>query len=182
MSLAQPVDSLRVFERLCSTVMDTPSLGARVLAALVPTSYPDLNALHRASGIAYSTLHAWKKGTANPRWEQIERLAELVGRDAFDLVGAGAAASAANLSTLRHHPDFAPAVERALRRFPAMPPSAYELAGDMAAAQWPEHLDEHVLYRLAEFWFAHASDRRLIEAETAAARREMEVEDSARRR
>lgn len=137
MSLAQPVDSIRVFERLCSTVMDTPSLGARVLAALVPASYPDLNALHRASGIAYSTLHAWKKGTANPRWEQIERLAELVGRDAFDLVGAGAAASAANLSTLRHHPDFAPAVERALRRFPAMPPSAYELAGDMAAAWAP---------------------------------------------
>ena len=66
------------------------SLGARVLAALVPASYPDLNALHRASGIAYSTLHAWKKGTANPRWEQIERLAELVGRDPFDLVGAAA--------------------------------------------------------------------------------------------
>lgn len=68
--------------------MDSPSLGARVLAALVPANYPDLNALHRASGIAYSTLHAWKKGTANPRWEQIERLAELVGRDPFDLVGA----------------------------------------------------------------------------------------------
>ena len=89
MNLAEPVDSLGVFERLCSTAMDSTSLGARVLAALVPANYPDLNALHRASGIAYSTLHAWKKGTANPRWEQIERLAELVGRDPFDLVGAG---------------------------------------------------------------------------------------------
>lgn len=55
-------------------------LDARVLAALVPANYPDLNALHRASGIA------------NPRWEQIERLAELVGRDPFDLVGAAAPA------------------------------------------------------------------------------------------
>lgn len=41
MNLAEPVDSLGVFERLCSTVMDSPSLGARVLAALIPASYPD---------------------------------------------------------------------------------------------------------------------------------------------
>lgn len=80
MNLAEPVDSLGVFERLCSTAMDTASLGARVLAALVPASYPDLNALHRASGIAYSTLHAWKKGTANPRWEQIEPARNVLAR------------------------------------------------------------------------------------------------------
>jgi hypothetical protein len=179
MNLAQAVDSPGVFERLCSTAMDSPSLGARVLAALIPAHYPDLNALHRASGMAYSTLHAWKRGASNPRWEQVEKLAALVGRDPFDIVAPSESAS--SLSTLRHHPDFAAACGRAQRRYSSMPAVAYELAGDMAAAQWPEHLDEHAIYRLAEFWFSNATDRRLIEAETSAARREMEAEDSRKR-
>lgn len=179
MRLGPVVDSPRYFEGLCSPGMDPNELGPVVLAHLIPRHFPDMNALHRASGIAYSTIHAWKKKTTIPRWDQIVRLADLTGMDPTALVSSGASQS---LSALRNHPDFDAARSAAMRRFPAMPTVAYELAGDMSAAQWPEHLDEHVLYRLAEFWFAHASDHRLIEAETEAVRREMAEEDAKRRR
>lgn len=175
MDLAQVVDSSNVFERLCSFAMNPDSLGARVLTALVPAHYPDLNALHRASGIAYSTLQKWKHGGNEPRWDQVKKLAELIGVAPFVLILGAPAAS--NALTLRHHPNWPEAHRKARARSSALPDAAYELAGDTAAAQWPEQIDEFVVQRLAEFWFHAASDRKLIDAETAAVRAEMKTAD-----
>lgn len=174
MHLAQHVDSNSDFARLCSPAMDASSLGARVLDALIPGHYPDLNALHRASGIAYSTLQKWKHGGNEPRWEQVQKLAELVGVSPFALILG--ASKPGNAMTLRHHPGWATALADATAR-PGLPAAAYELAGDTAAAQWPEQIDAFFVRRLAEFWHLTATDRKLIDAETAAVRAEMRAED-----
>lgn len=45
--------------------------GRQFLAALVPTYFETMTALHRQTGVAYSTIHDWSKGRADPRWESI---------------------------------------------------------------------------------------------------------------
>lgn len=163
--------------------MDENSLATRVLRALIPAHFPDLNAMHRASGIAYSTLQAWRRQRDGeddgnePRWDQVQKLAKLVGVQPFELVLG--ASTPSNAVTLRHHPDWQAAYEAARARPGRLPEAAFQLAGDTAAAQWPERIDRDTVLRLAEFWFHAATDRELVEAETATVRAEMRAEDDA---
>jgi len=49
-----------------------PTIGQRLIAALVPRHFKTLSALHMAAqGPAYSTLNNWKNGTAIPDWSSI---------------------------------------------------------------------------------------------------------------
>lgn len=170
--LAQAGDSVPVFPLVEPGAMNSPSLAARLLQNLVPSRFKDLNAVHLRTGIAYSTVHSWSKDKAQPRWEQVERIAEVVGVDPFALLEDPATRGAV---LLRHHPDWPAARANAEARFPGkLPPSAYELAGDTAARRWPEKLDEVGVFDLASFWYRNASDERLASAETAVARAEMD--------
>lgn len=168
--LAQTGDSIAVFAIVEPGAM-APSLAARLLANCIPVRFKDLNALRMKTGIAYSTVHKWKKDEAQPRWEQVSRIAEVLDVDPFTLLDDPAARGT---MLLRHHPDWSSARARAEARYPGkLPPSAYELAGDTAARTWPARLDEASVFDLASFWYRNASDDRLSGAETAAARAEM---------
>ena len=174
-SLAITLDDPRYIKGLRFVDMDTPdTLGRRLLAAVIPAHYKDLHALHLASGIAYSTVHKWKTGEANPRWEQVENVARLVGQNPFRML----APSDIGERRLRvaDHPQWPAAKAKAVARFKErVPPAFYEIAGETAAASVPEHIDEHFAFELASFWFKHASDDELSRADTEAAQRELDA-------
>jgi len=169
--LAQTGDSITVFG-IVETGAMPPSLASRLLSNVIaPARFETLQALHMRTGIAYSTIHQWSKDKSQPRWEQVQRIAEVLGVDPFALLDDPATRGT---MPLRHHPDWSSARARAEARFPGkLPPSAYELAGDTAARTWPAHLDEVSVFDLASFWYRNASDERLSGAETAIARAEM---------
>jgi hypothetical protein len=161
-----------------STSTASPTLGQRLIAALIPRHFKGLTALHLAAqGPAYSTLNNWRNGTAVPDWPSVEAMARLVGRDPLELL----ASPSGDVTALRHHPDFAGALARALSRFPnRLPRTAYEVAGDTSAAQWPEHVDELFVFNLAQFWWTNASDLEVMRAEESEARAEMAAIDAKR--
>lgn len=156
----------------------SPTLGQRLIAALIPRHFKGLTALHLAAqGPAYSTLNNWKNGTAVPDWPSVEAMARLVGRDPLDLL----ALQRSDATALRHHPDYPAALTKALARFPnRLPRTAYEVAGDTSAAQWPEHVDEFFVFSLAQFWWTNASDLDVMKAEESEVRAEMAAVDAKR--
>lgn len=189
--LARTSDDARGFALLRSSAMaknsapkpagapsKTPTIGQRLIAALVPRHFKTLSALHMAAqGPAYSTLNNWKNGTAIPDWPSIEAMARLVGRDPLELLGQ----TSRDLTALRNHPDFVKARELARTRFPnRIPESAYLRAGETHAAQWPEHIDEVFLFNLAQFWWSNATDSEVSRAEMDEVRAEMEAIDAKR--
>lgn len=188
--LAQTSDDAFGFARLRSSGMakrsakapdthDGPTIGQRLIAALIPRYFKGLTALHLAAqGPAYSTLNNWRRGTAVPDWPSVEAMARLVGRDPLDLLGG----ESNDGSALRRHPDFPGALTRARQRFPnRVPDAAYERAGDTRAAQWPTHIDELFVFNLAQFWWTNASDLDVMNAEESEVRAEMDAIDRARR-
>ena len=157
-ALALTLDESCYINGLGFVPMDKPdTLGRRLIAAVVPRHFKDLNALHLATKIAYSTVHKWKTGESNPRWEQVETVAALVGINPFRLI------SAAEVPERRlrvgDHPQWSGAVVRAQQRFPN---------------RVPERFDENFAFELAQFWFKHATDHDLKRADTAAAARELD--------
>ena len=185
--LAQSADYVRLCVGLGSSPMATkpkldaphasPTLGQQVIAALIPGHFRTMTALQNASGLAYSTLSNWKNGTKIPDMDSVVRLARLAGVDPLDLLGK----RRADATALRHHPDFANALTKALARFPnRLPRTAYEVAGDTSAAQWPEHVDELFVFNLAQFWWTNASDLDVMKAEEAEVRAEMAAVDAKR--
>lgn len=174
--VAQALDDPRYIAGLRFIPMDaiSPSLGQRLVAAVIPAYFKDLNALHMASQIAYSTVHNWKSGKSNPRWEQVLAISELVHVNPFRLLSGTENASVR--PRIGDHPEWRGAVVAAQSRFPGrVPDHFYEIAGETAAAVIPEHLDEHFAFELASFWFKHANDQELTHADTAAARRELDA-------
>lgn len=154
-----------------------PTLGQQLVRALVPRYFPTLTAVQIASGLAYSTLMNWKKGTKLPDWESVELMAKLAGVDPLELLGKRSNEATA----LRHHRDFVKAREAAQRRFPnRIPDGAYERAAATCAAQWPEHIDEVFLFNLAQFWWNNAPDSEVMQTEEDDMRREMEAIDAKR--
>lgn len=148
------------------------SLGKRLFAAVVPRYFKDAQELHRRTTIAYPTVHKWKKGTANPKWEQVEKVAEVVRRDPFDLIADPAGARTA----LANHPEFPAALAGAKTKYKGkLPEGAYLLAASTHSAQWPDHLDAYDVYSLAEFWNRMGTDHELITAETETARAEAQA-------
>lgn len=173
-AVALTLDDPRYINGLRFAEMDSPdTLGRRLLAAVIPSRFKDLNALHLATGIAYSTVHKWKTGDANPRWEQVETVARLVGENPFRMLSPGDKAS--SRERVADHPEWEGAKAAALDRFPGRVPAPfYEIAGETSGASIPEHIDEHFAFELASFWFKHASDDEVSRADTAAAARELE--------
>lgn len=156
-----------------------PTLGQRLIRALVPGHFPTMVALQNKSGLAYSTLSNWKNGSKAPDWESVELMAKLAGVDPLDLLGN----RAAEVSSLRHHPDYEAAVAVAKARYRGrIPDGAYERAAATHAAQWPEHLDAAFVYNLASFWWLNASDLDVSRVEEAEVRAEMDAIDAKRRR
>lgn len=154
-----------------------PTLGQQIIRALVPRYFPTLTAVQMASGLAYSTLMNWKKGTKLPDWESVELMARLAGVDPLELLGKRNNEATA----LRRHRDFVKAREAAQRRFPSrIPDGAYERAAETCAAQWPEHIDEVFLFNLAQFWWNNAPDSEVMQTEEDDMRREMEAIDAKR--
>lgn len=176
MGLVQALDDPRYIAGLHSAPMDThtPSLGQRLIAAVVPSRFKDLNALHLASRIAYSTVHKWKTGEANPRWEQVCAIADLVHENPFRLVsGADASGRAPRIAD---HPMWDRSVQRALERFPGrVPERFYAVAGGGSGAEVPEIIDEHFAFELAQFWWKYANNQELARADTAAAQHELDT-------
>lgn len=175
-TVAQALDDPRYIAGLRFTPMEaiSLSLGQRLIAAVIPAYFKDPNALHLASRIAYSTIHKWKTGESNPRWEQVQAIAELVHVNPFRLLSG--AESESTRPRIGDHPEWRGAVVAAQSRFPGrVPDHFYEIAGETAAAVIPEHLDEHFAFELASFWFKHANDHELTHADTSAARRELDA-------
>lgn len=174
MGVVQALDEPRYIAWLhCPVMDDQPTLGQALLAAVIPSRFKDLNALHLASRIAYSTVHKWKTGEANPRWEQVCAIADLVHENPFRLVsGADVGDRAPRISD---HPLWGRAVERALDRFPGrVPERFYAIAGAGRAASMPEIVDENFAFELAQFWWKYANNHELSQADTAAAQGELE--------
>jgi transcriptional regulator with XRE-family HTH domain len=169
-------DDANGFARLRSSVM-AKRIGPRVIGNLVPGRFSTLVALQLATGIAYSTLHAWKKGTADPDIPSLEDIATKLGIDVADLLRGDLTRPRGEI---RNHPDWASAVFEARERRPGrLRDYAYEFAGETSPARWPERVTWDWAYDLADFWFRHTSDDELSRAETEAARREMADEDAA---
>lgn len=164
------------FAALRSSAMARKTFGPRVVAALVPRFYKDLTALHVATGFAYSTVHDWSTGKADPRLEVVEQLAVKVGLDPMELLSGRVNSTQAKLED---HVDWAEALRRALERWANKIPSyAFRMAGQTAPARMPERLDEFFVFDLANFWFKHARDDELARAESAEVQREMDEEDA----
>lgn len=175
---SQPLDDSRYIGVLRSVPMDHETLGQRLLAAVIPAHFKDLNALHLASRIAYSTVHKWKTGEANPRWEQVETVAGLVGINAFRLLN-----GSDGRVRVGDHPEWAPARAGAEKRYHGrVPPHFYDIAEETSGAALPEHLDESFAFSLAQFWYQHATDDQIARADTAAAKRELDAARASRNR
>lgn len=152
--------------------------GQLVVEAVVPRVWKDLQQMHYKTGIAYSTLHAWKSGTQEPKLAQLQEVAALAQTTVPDLLSGGATVAAKG--RVRDHPEWSGAVAEAEKKRPGkLPPGAYQVASMTAPARWPEHIDWIFAFDLAEFWHRHAADEDLADAETAAAQREMDAEDEA---
>lgn len=153
----------------------SPTLGQRLIRALVPAHFPTMVALQNRSGLAYSTLSNWKNGTKAPDWQSVELMAKLAGVDPLDLLGD----RPAEVSSLRHHPDYEAAVAVAKARYRGrLPDGAYERAAATCTAQWPEHLDATFIYNLASFWWLNAPDVEVSRVEEAEVRAEMAAIDA----
>jgi transcriptional regulator with XRE-family HTH domain len=175
-AVASPRDDSNGFARLRSSAM-AKRIGPRVISNLVPGRYSTLTALQIATGIAYSTLHAWKKGTADPDIPSLEDIASKIGVDVADLLRGDLTRPRGEI---RNHPDWQNAVDEAKAKRPGrLRDYAYEFAGETAFARWPEHISWDWVYDLADFWFRHTTDEELARAETEKARREMAEEDAA---
>ena len=160
--------------------LTAPTVGQRLIAALVPQHFPTLTALQMASGVAYSTLSNWKNGSKAPDLESVEAMARLVKRDPLELLGTREGGST---TALHHHRDFDKALAAAEQRFPGrLPRLAYQHAGTTSAAQWPETIDAVFLFDLASFWWKHASNAEAMDAEEASVRAEMAAVDAKRKR
>ena len=183
MGLALALDEPRYISGLDSVAMDSkPTLGQRLVEVLIPSRFKDLNALHLATGFAYSTVHKWKTGESSPHWKQVCQVAELIGADPFLMIS-GQALRPRGEQRVADHPEWAAAMLRAQTRFPGrVPDRFYELAGETRGATIPEHLDEHFALGLARFWFDHASNADLSRADTAAALRELDDLRASRKR
>lgn len=173
---AQTLDVTRYIGAVECRPMSTEKLGQRLIAAVIPAHFKDLTALHHATRIAYSTIHKWKSGASSPRWEQVETVAELVGRNPFQLL---------QRESSRHragdHPEWKAARTRAEERFRNRVPALfYDLAEETMGAALPEHIDDSFVFQLAQFWYQHASDDQLTRADTAAAERELETARASR--
>jgi transcriptional regulator with XRE-family HTH domain len=176
MGVVPPRDDSNGFARLRSSGM-AKRIGPRVISNLVPRRYPTLTALQIATGIAYSTLHAWKKGTADPDIPSLEDIADKLGIDVADLLRGDVSRPRGEI---RNHPEWPGAVSEAKARRPGkVRDYAYAFAGETSLARWPEHITWDWVYDLADFWFRHTTDEELARAETEQARREMAEEDAA---
>jgi hypothetical protein len=162
--------------------MDRRIYGPRVIAAVVPRYFKNVQALQIATGMAYSTLNDWANGHADPRLEALDRVVEAVKKehavvlDPLELLGGPTVAPKGEIG---NHPEWRPAVEEAQRKRPGkLPPAAYAVAAHTAPAKWPAHIDWTMAYELADFWHRHSTDDALAAAETAEALAEMAAEDA----
>lgn len=152
--------------------------GQRIVAALVPRYFKDVQAMHFATKISYQTLHSWKTGVSDPRMSQLGPVNEAIGFDVVTLL-----VSNAPRDTVREHPDWPRALAEArAHRGRKLPSYAFDMAGETSGAKLPERIDADFVADLAEFWWRHATDDELSVAETEAARREMEEIDRGRKR
>lgn len=70
-------DSANEFEDLGSSSM-ARQFGKRMYEKLVPRFFPNASAFQRAMGFAYSTVHDWKTGNADPELATVVEVAEKV--------------------------------------------------------------------------------------------------------
>ncbi len=74
--------------RAYSKAVPVTQYGPRVISAVVPRFWKDVQAVHLATRIGYGTLHAWKNGRQQPHLKWVCRIAELTGVDPLELLGA----------------------------------------------------------------------------------------------
>jgi hypothetical protein len=150
--------------------------GPRLVKALVPSRYKDLTALQVATGKAYSTINDWANGKADPRLDEVVKIAEKVGVDPIDLLRG----NTRNRSRVCDRLEWIEAVSEAQEHRPnKLPKYAYDFAGETSGRKLPEKLDWTFVFDLAKFWFDHVSEEELALAETASVQAEMDAEDAA---
>ncbi len=130
--------------------------GPLVIKTIVPRFYKDLTAIQIATGFAYSTIHDWSTGIANPKLDQLEKIAELTKVSVVDLLRG---TTTPTKGTLQEHPEWDATLAIARAKYGRrLPDYAFELAGETSAARAPEHLDAEFVADLAQFWQRHAPD------------------------
>lgn len=193
--LAFPPHDADLGSAICSMAMARKTYGPRVVAALVPRYFKDLTALHVGTGHAYSTVHDWSTGKADPRLDALEKIVEVLAArgervDLLDLLRSNDETRveynerypnrAAVLALLGREAD-----ERAVKRVASIELAAHE---DPSKLWWTQRLADEVARVKREDEHPEAiakekaeSARELDEAEAEAVRRKQRALERAKK-
>lgn len=163
---------------------ETPSgFGRLLVRAVVPSRFKDRQALARALEVTWPTVDGWAKGTRVPQWQQVEKLASLLGMTGVEFVANELAGSTTRgAPCVADHPEWDAAVARAKVKYRnRVPDVGYVLGGKTSGAHVPEHIDEDFAYDLAQFWLKHTPDTALADADTALGAAELHAQRAKRR-
>lgn len=152
MPLAPTPDDEPCIDDLTSTQMDPLApvdqrkLGPLLIRAAIPEPFANLHKLAQGLGVAYSTVHAWSRGTSQPQWDHVCTVAELAGTTPEAIVR-GAEPS----HELRAHPGWPEAAAAATARWPGRWSAAtLERVGRVTLPERPARLDEMLVFELAQ--------------------------------
>lgn len=120
-------------------------------------------------------------GSLKMQWPEFVEAAEHAYREG---IKSGAIApTTGTRGTVAQHPDWPVALAEAKRvNRKGIPVWAFDAAGTTSGSRVPQRLSAEFVRELAEFWWTHATDDELANAETESVKREMAEEDARRRR
>jgi transcriptional regulator with XRE-family HTH domain len=158
-------------------------LGRRVVEFAVPRYFKNLSALSHATAITFSTISDWANGKADPRYEMLEHIANVLRRehgvaltDPLDMCR-GRRALEPEPARFRNLPWWDEVVAAARKLFPKVPDYAFVWLGSLMGEEPPPR-EPVVIGLMAAAWYQRASDHARSDAIVAKAELEMAAEDT----
>jgi hypothetical protein len=131
--------------------------GPALVSVVIPKYWKDLQAMHFETRIAYSTLHAWKSGSQEPRLEQVKRVAETLNTrpgvhvGPLELLGA-LSSGPVHRRALGSRPDWPAAEAKARKWFRHLTDGALAAARETVSSEEPDIVTPEFVRKLAEAW------------------------------
>lgn len=133
------------------------TVGPRVVEFLVPDHFPTLHQMAMRTGISYTSLHKWKKGTVEPELNALEKVAQFAEVHVTELLLAAYGRKAR--PQLDTHPEWISTRDRTIEKYKnKLPKSVFDLAGQTCPAKMPKQLTIEFVYGLAMFWWEYGDE------------------------
>lgn len=160
--------------------MASRKYGRDLVRRLVPAYFRTQTELQNKTGLSYSSINDWANGKADPRLEQLDKIAQAIKETTGEeieplelLLGPQAKTAAPRI---REQPWWEKVLAEAMRLFPRTPLFAFQHIGALMGEKLPP-ADPVVIGQMASAWYQAASDEEKSEALIAKAEREMVEED-----